>query len=305
MLGLPAAMLAVAGFQHQQHFLCVRRQQRLAPSFLKGATSNSDESSKAASTAATTSSHPWRVVIDIGREPLANMPFNWARQGVRMPLVVPTDFCCDTSSTKRSVAPRAETVGFTGPEGARESPIVGNSWSVADGVFAASYTIVDELRKRDVFIEAGTELHLTTRCFTQTELDRLNEEYYRAREAMWSTGGDLNDATNRQQSARKWNPKTERWEKRYPDENPLEMVKNTVKYWMQNAKQEKAKSQRPEPETLSDRGGRLPGVGNDAEGEYVYLVQQGVVRYGKEDGPVCGLWTAQPITNVPAWDRGR
>ena len=112
--------------------------------------------------------------------------------------------------------------------------------------------------------------------------------------------GDLNDANNRQYS-KKWNPKTERWEQRYPNENPFTMVKNQVSYWIQNAKQEKARNQRPEPESLSDRGGKLPGVGKDDE--YVYLIQYGVVRYGGKDGPVCGLWTAQPITNVPAWER--
>mmetsp|Transcript_19556 Transcript_19556/g.45580 ORF Transcript_19556/g.45580 Transcript_19556/m.45580 type:complete len:321 (+) Transcript_19556:972-1934(+) len=272
-----------------------------------------DDGTGAESSPGDSTSHPWRVVLDIGREPLARMPFDWARQGVRMPLVVPTDFGCEgvpggAAAWRRFVAPRSDTVGFTGPEGAQESPIAGNGWSVSeDGtVFEASYTLAEELRKRDVVLAAGTELVLTTRMYTQTEIDRLNTEYYAAREAMWSTGGDLNDAGDRQQSSKKWNPATERWEQRYPDENPLAMIKNRVQYWMQSAKQEKAKSQRPEPETLSDRGGKLPGIGDDGDDdEYVYLVQQGVVRYGGDDGPVCGLWTAQPITNVPAWDRGR
>ena len=282
------------------------------PSFLEASNNGDEKVPDSSGTEETTmkpttsNSYPWRVVMDIGREPLANMPFNWARQGVRMPLVVPTDFWRD-----KTVKPRSETVSFTGPGGAQESAIHGMEWSVEskgrESVFQASYTIASELVKRDVTIEAGTELVLTTKLFSQKELDRLNEEYFKNRDAMWSTGESLNDATNRQQSSRKWNPQKERWEQRYPDENPLAAISNRVKYWIQNAKQETAKNQRPEPESLSDRGGKLPGIlGNNSEDdEYVYLVQQGVVRYGGANGPVCGLWTAQPITNVPAWDRGR
>ena len=291
--------------RHRYSGCCSSPGTPVATSFLT-ATNNNDDGDKSESSSAddtpesqTTQSisHPWRVVMDIGREPLARMPFGWARQGVRMPLVVPTDFV-----SGNSVRPRSETVSFTGPEGAQESPILGNQWMLSeDGAFfSCSYTITKELRKRDVVIEAGTELFLSTKIYTQTELDRLNQEFYKAREAMWSTGGDLNDANNRQYS-KKWNPQTERWEQRYPNENPFTMVKNQVSYWVQNAKQEKARNQRPEPESLSDRGGKLPGVGKDDE--YVYLIQYGVVRYGGKDGPVCGLWTGQPITNVPAWER--
>jgi len=273
----------------------------------EGRDNASSSGTGAASVSTTTSiTHPWRIVMDIGREPLARMPFNWARQGVRMPLVTPTDFGLSTSGGEtKFLTPRAETVSFTGPGGAQESPILGNGWSVSDdfSTLSASFIVTNELRKRDVVIEANTELILETQLYTQTELDRLNEEYYKAREAMWSTGENLNDTQNKQESPRKWNPKTERWEQRYPDENPIKMLQNKVQYWMQNAQQEKAKSQRPEPDSLSDRGGRLPGVGVDDE--YVYLVQQGVVRYGGDDGPVCGTWKAQPITNAPAWERGR
>ena len=58
-------------------------------------------------------SSPWRVALDIGREPLANMPFEWARSGCRMPLVIPTDFSADNV-----LSPKSETVMFTGPNGA-------------------------------------------------------------------------------------------------------------------------------------------------------------------------------------------
>ena len=62
---------------------------------------------------------PWRVVLDIGREPLSTMPFDWARSGCRMPLVVPCDF------TRDSLQPQSDTVSFTGPGGAVIRPIQG------------------------------------------------------------------------------------------------------------------------------------------------------------------------------------
>lgn len=248
--------------------------------------------------------------MDIGREPLARMPFDWARQGSRMPLVVPSDFVGDPATEpSRFVAPQSETVGFTGADGAKESPIRGGAWELSEDSTSLtfSYIIANELRRGDVYVEAGTELFLSARIYTQTEIDRLNQEYYSARDELWSTGGELDSMSDRQQSSKKWNTKTERWEKRYPSENPLSVITNQFSYFLQKAKQEKARNQRPEPDTLSDRGGQLPGVGTDGDGngEYVYLVQGGSVRYGGEKGPVCGVWLAQPITNVPSWERGR
>jgi len=259
------------------------------------------------SSSTTTSSYPWRVVMDIGREPLARMPFDWARQGARMPLVIPSDFVSSsttkTSTTAGFVKPQSETVGFTNSDGAKESLTKGGEWRVSEDCTSLtfSYTIVDELRRRDVYVEAGTELVLSTRIYTQTELDRLNQEFYKAREDLWSTGATVIDASDRQESSKKWNTKTERWEKRYPSENPFGAITNQISYFLQKVKQDKARNQRPEPGTLSDRGGKIPGVGLDEDGNegYVYFVQEGVIRYGRDSGPVCGLWTAQPITNAP------
>ena len=36
---------------------------------------------------------------------------------------------------------------------------------------------------------------------------------------------------------------------------------------------------------------------NSATADWVYLVQGGVLRYGGETGPVCGRWTAQPLSH--------
>jgi len=345
------------------------------------------------------------VVVDIGREPLARMPFDWARQGSRMPLVIPSNFILSSSqssstsaSTSRTISrtstgnnsnrnsndnsnysnnnnlklivhPQLDNVGFTGPEGAVQSPIQGGKWKLSskdnnsssnNNIAAAaatdndnnddndssttmtttssssspleltfSYTLTEELRRNDVYLEAGIELFLSTRVYTKTTLDRLNKEYYTAREKMWKDGEDLNVISNRQGASKKWNTQTEQWEKRYPNENPFQFIKKQISYWGAKVKQNQTRNQRPEVETLSDSGGKLPimvvnldvdvdvrmssdsGSNSDSKADdddyddFVFLAKNGIIRYGGEKGPVCGLFTAQPITNVPAWNRGK
>ena len=274
------------------------------------------------------SSYPWRIVLDIGREPLARMPFDWARQGARMPLVVPSNFTCSKTGRRVVHVHGAGTVGFTDTGGAQESTIQGQDWNVQHdqknhnrvSSFSCSYTIEQDLKRRDVYIEAGTELFLSTSLYMQSDLDELNAQYYAAREQIWSTGEKLNKAADRQTASKQWNTQTERWEKRYPTENPITAVQEQVAYWLAKLKQEQARTVRPEPDTLSDRGGKLPGRirassadgsdddddnEDDDDDEVVYLVQQGIIRYGNEKGPICGRWTGQPMTTLPAWERGQ
>ena len=98
-------------------------------------------------------------------------------------------------------------------------------------------------------------------------------------------------------------------------------VQEQVAYWLAKLKQEQARTVRPEPDTLSDRGGKLPGRirassadgsddddkddDDDDDDEVIYLVQQGIIRYGDAKGPICGRWTGQPMTTLPAWERGQ
>ena len=129
--------------------------------------------------------------MDIGREPLARMPFDRAPQGTPMPLVVPSDFVGKntvTADTDASfVKPQSNTVGFTGSSGAVKSPIWGGEWSLSENVsrLTFSFTVLKELWRGDVYVEAGTALVLSTRVYTQTELDRLNQEYYKAHKELW------------------------------------------------------------------------------------------------------------------------
>ena len=211
-----------------------------------------------------------------------------------MPLVVPCNF-----EDNFLVIPQKDTLSFTGPDGANVKPIEGGKWKLSDDAKQMSFTlnVPKKLTRRDVYIDAGTELSLTGRVYTQAEMDQLNADYYEAREELWKAGGEMADVYDRANASKKWNEETKRWEKRYASENPLSFARKQLTYWGAKAKQSQKLSQRPDINTLSDKG-MLPGEDNG-----VYMAKGGVVRVG-ENGPVCGTWSAQPITVLPASYRG-
>ena len=102
--------------------------------------------------------------MDIGREPLARMPFDWARSGCRMPLVVPCGF-----EDNNLVIPQKDTLSFTGPEGANVKPIEGGKWKLSNDSKQISFglNVPEKLTRRDVYIDAATKLSLTGRVYTQ------------------------------------------------------------------------------------------------------------------------------------------
>ena len=252
-------------------------------------------------TTPSTESYPWRVVLDIGREPLARMPFDWARSGCRMPLAIPCDFSQKVSSTGGDnneflVLPKSDTVTFTGPDGAVVKPVVGGTWQTSEDQkqISLSFTFPETLQRRDVTIDAGTKVELTGRMYTQEELNQLNQAYYEARESTWQLGGDLNDIARQQGAAKKWNEEKGVWEKPKSDANPFSMMQNRIKYMASKAQQDKRNQERPDANSISNRG-KLPGLGDD---NGVYILKGGVVRQGKS-GPVMGTWQAEPITKNP------
>jgi len=247
---------------------------------------------------------PWRVVLDIGREPLANMPFDWARSGCRMPLKIPCDFTISTvssssssSSQKQTVEPQMDTVSFTGPDGAVIRPIQsGGAWNINSGgklqqkpyqdlTFALQFP--ETLERRDVTIDAGTTLHLTGQLYTQSVIDRLNQEFYNAREEAWELGAELNDMVNIQGPPKKWNEELNKWEKKSKTVNPLHWAQKNLAYNSAKARQSQANERRPDPNSLSEKGA-LPGISDG-----VYVVKEGLVKNQK--GAVMGRWSMQPI----------
>ena len=189
LLVLPAVVCAFSSISADYHSN-LPSSPPLTPTRNNGGSSIISSSDNQPILATTDSASPWRVALDIGREPLARMPFDWARSGCRMPLVIPTDF---TSSNV--LLPHSDTVMCTGEQGAVVRPITGEKWELSNDekTITLSYTLQEKMMRRDVYIDAGTELILTGRVYTQKEMDQLNNEYYEAREELWKVGKYISD----------------------------------------------------------------------------------------------------------------
>ena len=226
---------------------------------------------------------PWRITLDIGREPLANMPFDWARSGCRMPLVIPCDFQSD-----QKVIPQAETVSFTGPTGAVVSALQGGTWEVNNSKdLSFQLTFPEYMERRDVWIDAGTILTLQGTIYTKNELERLDQEFYQAREEAWEIGGELNEIAKQVEGPKKWNEEKQVWEKR-TDGVPsiFSQMQKRVKMLGAQAKQKQKANQRPSLNDLSEAGS-IPGINSN-----VFIQKQGLVKIGNV---VAGRWYAEPI----------
>ena len=255
--------------------------------------------------AAVEESIPWRIVLDLGREPLATgLPFDWGRSGCRLPMKIPCHFTMrrqsstdntdsssgTTTTTNLVVTPISDTVSFTGPEGAVVRPVEGGEWSFVEQKQQLTFALVfpESMARRDVSLAPGTMLQCTGTAYTQSELDRRNDEFYRARDAVWDVGQELNERSRRTEAPKKWNEQTQQWEQRYSPENPLSWMKQRVSYWSAKARQDQTNRQRPSANDLSSVG-RLPGIEDP-----VYIAKGGIVR-AASNGAVLGKWYAEPI----------
>ncbi|KAL3937237.1 MAG: hypothetical protein SGARI_002204, partial [Bacillariaceae sp.] len=197
----------------------------------------------------------------------------------------------------------SDTVSFTGPDGAVVKPVVGGKWDVSDDQKQVSFSLSfpETMQRRDVTIEGGSTLELVGRMYTQEELDQLNNAYYEARENTWQLGVRLNDISRQQGAAKKWNEAKGRWEKPKTDANLFSTMQKRMNYMAAKAKQDQANEQRPDANSISNRG-ELPGLdggnANENGNNGVYIAKGGVVRQGK-NGPVMGTWQAEPITTNP------
>lgn len=235
---------------------------------------------------ATAVTSPWRLALDIGREPLSTMPFDWARSGCRMPIIIPSDLSKDT------IQPQKETVSFTDVGGAVVRPVQGGGLQLKHNQeLSFSLTFPEQMTRRDVTIDAGTTLYCTGRVYSKSELDRLNQAFYEAREEAWNIGGELNEMTKIEGAPKRWNEEKQRWERRNPNINPLKWAQKRMQYMSAKSKQSQANSQRPDPNVLSERG-FFPGVNEDA-----YVVKEGLIK--SQSGAVMGRWSMEPMLNRP------
>lgn len=152
-------------------------------------------------------------------------------------------------------------------------------------------TFPEQLTRRDVTIEAGSTLQCVTAAYTQSDLDFLNSEFYKARQEAWDIGGELNNMAARQSAPKRWNFETNAWEKRHVAENPLKWVQKQAKYFAAKANQDAKNRQRPDPNTLSAMG-RLPGLD-----EFVYVQKSSGIVKAASNGAVMGTWQAEPIND--------
>lgn len=235
---------------------------------------------------------PWRVVLDIGREPLAAMPFDWARTGCRLPLVIPCDVRSDNT-----VMPKTETVSFTAQDGAVIRPIEGGEWKLSDDKkhLTLSLTFPEYMERRDVYVEAGTSVTLTSRVYTKDELDDLNQQFYDARDEAWALGEELNDIAKIQNGPKQWNEEKQVWEKQ-TDGIPsvFAQAQKRMKHMAAQTIQNQKRDQRPNLNTLSERG-TFPGVESD-----VYVQKQGTIRMDTGKKAVMGTWSAEPLSESQA-----
>lgn len=203
-----------------------------------------------------------------------------------MPLVIPCDFQSD-----QKVIPQSDTVSFTGPNGAVVSPVEGGEWKISDNQqeIQLELTFPKYMERRDVWIDAGTTLTLLGRVYTKEELDRLDKEFYEARDEAWELGGELNEIAKQIEGPKKWNEEKQRWEKR-TDGVPsiFSQMQKRVQLLGAQAKQKQKADQRPSLNDLSE-GGAMPGFNERG----LFIQKYGLIKIGNV---VAGRWSAEPIT---------
>lgn len=206
-----------------------------------------------------------------------------------MPLVVP----CDLQSDNR-VVPRSESVSFTGPNGAVASPIRGGEWEMSSGddntELSLELAFPEYVERRDVWIDAGTVMSLRARAYTRDEIDRLDRDFYEAREEAWEIGTELNEIARKIDGPKQWNEEKQAWEKRTDGVPSLfSQIQKRLKHAAAQAKQQRKADLRPSLNDLSEVGS-IPGVVASKGG--VYIKKEGIVKIGNA---VAGRWYAEPI----------
>lgn len=179
-------------------------------------------------------------------------------------------------------------------------PVQGGTWTWNPNNndnenLSLTLTFPQSVARRDVMIDAGTTIQLSTKVYTQTQLDQLNKEFYTAREETWKLGGELNDIEKRRDAPKQWNDKTQQWEQPRLEESMASQVSKRLAYWQAQWNQQQKSNSRPNVNDLSsDPRGSLPGY----EGS-VFFQKQGIITIPASSSwrgdAVIGTWSAEPI----------
>jgi len=266
----------------------------------------------------------WRIAMNIGRETETfGMASDWASSGCRLPLIVQCDFQNDNKHNNKksgTVVPLTGDVRYTGPDGETIKPVLGGEWSMIAGnnnnnakleqqrEISFTLTFPEELIRRDVILNAGSILRLDGLLYSTTQLKEMNDIFYKARNAKWDAGEQLNDIEKRRDASLKWNPNTNKWEQRYEKETLLSTLKKQKDMLFAERKIQKINLERPNPKDLSLDCGPFPGI-DDGD---VYFRKQGKVLLSNQQGDgggigqfwnskkcVVGSWAAEPINDKP------
>ena len=269
----------------------------------------------------------WRLALDVGREAGTAMPAGWARSGCRLPLVVRCDFeggdgggggggwgwgrtakAGEATATAGRVVPKVDEVRFTGPGGEVRGRIEGGEWKASPssgeggGGIGLSFglSFPDELSRRDVTLRG------TVRCegtlYSTEGLRELDAEYYAARDAKWEAGKAAGEALERAEAPRRWNPESERWERRYEEEGAASKLWKRARYLLAERRERSVTDRRPMPKELSMDCGPFPGIEGEA---YARRGGRIVLEGGGWGGErVVGTWSMEPISDRPVSYRG-
>jgi hypothetical protein len=242
-------------------------------------------------TALATTAGPWRIALNIGREPSTSMPSEWAASGCRLPLVIKCDF-----DENGDVVPQQENCRFTGPDGEVVKPIQKGGWSSKnDRNLKYSLHFPQELTRRDVTLDAGTEIFCEGLVYSTNDLKKMNDKFYKARDDTWKAGEELNEVNRRKEAPKKWNEDKGEWDKRYEEEPLLSKLGKQINLMNVKRKSEQSNADRPNPKTLSLDSGPFPGFDSD-----VFIQKTGIIKIKRGWGDsVIGTWSAEPITGKP------
>jgi hypothetical protein len=245
--------------------------------------------------ATATTTAPWRVSLNLGREFATPLWESFGTSGIRFPVVVPCSFSSDGS-----VSPTTDTVSYVADvKGGVSKPVEGGNWKMQDAKkLEFSLEFPEELCKKDVLIPAGSKLVMEGVIYPQAELKKINDAFSQARVEEWKALEKIDEIQAIRDAPKRWNEESQRWEHPTVDE-PLSSLFS--KHWTAFVKgQERRRRNQAKPRSgveLSARHGRFPGF---AEDNQVYFGTSGVIRNQSKGGMVVGTWSAEPITGEPA-----
>ena len=158
---------------------------------------------------------------------------------------------------------------FTGPGGEVRGRIEGGEWKASPssgegrGIgLSFGLSFPDELSRRDVTLRG------TVRCegtlYSTEGLRELDAEYYAARDAKWEAGKAAGEALERAEAPRRWNPESERWERRYEEEGAASKLWKRARYLLAERREKSVTDRRPMPKELSMDCGPFPGIEGEA-----------------------------------------